>query len=133
MNYSLIMTNLVIKIPPGEEISAVNQVPLIDRTLRIINMVFFFSSIAEVHPLLNSQHFLNLSPSEYSLRTLQWPAPPGTRKPCWCSSSQHTCTVSHIFPASCKLADTYTLSGTQVPSPCHLRLPPLTMALRGAS
>ena len=45
MNYSLIMTNLVIKIPPGEEISAVNQVPLIDRTLRMITIVSLFHSL----------------------------------------------------------------------------------------
>ena len=47
MKYSLIMTNLVIKIkiPPGEEISAVNQVPLIDRTLRKINIVSLFLSL----------------------------------------------------------------------------------------
>ena len=34
-----------IKIPPGEEISAVNQVPLIDRTLRMINIVTLFHSL----------------------------------------------------------------------------------------
>ena len=34
-----------ITIPPGEEISAVNQVPLIDRTLRMINIVTLFHSL----------------------------------------------------------------------------------------